>query len=135
MTEELTIPGWVNAAYHGYHANRLRYEEWEAEAALEEEMEERLTTPLEVLDFRGTDPRTPGYVNREYGPPLYQHEIDADTEMMRREDWVDRSMGGSKLAALGPALVSLVVLFGVCSIVFAVVWYGAVWLQYLATFI
>ena len=124
MTEELTIPGWVNSAYHGYHANRLRYMEWEEDAMLEEEREERLTTPLDLVDYRGIDPRTPGYVN----------SIEEDTRVMRREDWVDRTHRGSRLAALGPALVALVAIFSFVLIVIAVVWFGAAWIDHLTPF-
>jgi hypothetical protein len=112
MTEELKIPGWVNSAYHGYHARRLKYLEWEEEAALEEEMDERLATPVELSVIHATDPLG----------------IEENTRQMRREDWVDRP---GRLAALGPALVSLVVIMGFCLIAFAVVWYGAAWLEYL----
>lgn len=115
MTEELTIPGWINSGYHGYHANRLKYLEWEEEAALAEEQDRERTTPVEVRE-------------REYGAPLYQFEVEAQTEQMRREDWTDRP---GRLAALGPALISLVVIFGFCLIAFAAVWYGAAWLEYL----
>ena len=135
METELTIPGWVNSAYHAYHANRLRYEEWEEEARREEEEEERLVTPQ---DYRGIDPRTPGYVNLVTDEPTHvmndeelARSIEEDTRVMRRRDWVDRTHEGSRIGALGPAIVSLLAIFSLVLLVCAVVWYGAAWLDYL----
>ena len=126
MTEELTIPGWVNSAYHGFHANRLKYLEWEEEARLEEE-QERLA---EERDYATTGSLPVELREREHGAPLYQFEVEAQTEQMRREDWVDRMHRGEG-RPIGPALVALAAIFSFCLIVFAVVWFGAAWLDYL----